>query len=83
MYNLFTRAFVSVVTRCFGWGLPCTTMVPFADFINHHNVDSSYELISRNFSPNTNNKDGMPEAYFTVSKKEINYKDFFYPESTN
>lgn len=77
MYNLFTRAFVSVVTRCFGWGLPCTTMVPFADFINHHNVDSSYELISRNFCPKSIDKKEMPEAYFTVSKQEINYKDFF------
>jgi hypothetical protein len=45
--QLFIRAFGTVVTRCFGWGLPCTTMVPFADFINHHNVDSSYEFIHR------------------------------------
>ena len=34
-----------MVTRCFGWGLPDTCMVPFADCINHANVDSSYELI--------------------------------------
>lgn len=49
--TVFIRAFNSVVTRCFGWGLPCTTMVPFADFINHHNVDSSYEFVSRNVNP--------------------------------
>lgn len=24
------------MTRCFGWGLPETMMVPFADFLNHH-----------------------------------------------
>lgn len=41
----FIHAFVSVVTRCFGWGLPKTSMIPFADCINHHNVDSTYELI--------------------------------------
>ena len=51
MYDLFTRAYCSVVTRCFGWGIPCTTMIPFADFINHHNVDSSYEFISRLVNP--------------------------------
>ena len=45
-----------MVTRCFGWGLPCTTMVPFADFINHHNVDSSYELISKCYNPREENK---------------------------
>ena len=41
----FTWAFCSAVTRCFGWGLPCTMMIPFADTINHHNVDSSYDII--------------------------------------
>jgi len=38
-------AFSGVVTRCFGWGLPCTMMAPFADTINHHNVDSSYDIV--------------------------------------
>jgi hypothetical protein len=37
-------------------------MVPFADFINHHNVDSSYELISSDINPNPINIDvcGFP-----------------------
>lgn len=43
--KVFIKAFVSVVTRCFGWGLPKTSMIPFADCINHHTVDSTYELI--------------------------------------
>lgn len=42
--DLFLKSFVSVVTRCFGWGLPKTLMIPFADCINHHNVDSTYEM---------------------------------------
>jgi hypothetical protein len=51
-------------------------MVPFADFINHHNVDSSYEFVSRNVNP-TAESDGLPKGYFTVSKKEIDYRGFF------
>ena len=47
----YTRAFNTVVTRCFGWGLPCTTMVPFSDCINHHNVDSSYDMIHARWKP--------------------------------
>ena len=43
--SVFTKAFITVVTRCFGWGLPKTSLIPFADCINHHNVDSTYELI--------------------------------------
>lgn len=79
---IFCKAFCSVVTRCFGWGLTCTTMVPYADFINHHNVDSSYELISRDVNPNSEGEQrcGLPEAYFTVSKKEINYRALYDPE---
>lgn len=49
--ELYVRAFDSVVTRCFGWGLPCTMMVPFADCINHHNVDSSYEMVRKCWRP--------------------------------
>lgn len=42
---VFYKCFNRIVTRCFGWGLPHTCMVPFADCINHHNVDSNYEYI--------------------------------------
>ena len=42
---LFYRCFNTIVTRCFGWGLPKTSLIPFADCINHHNVDSTYEFI--------------------------------------
>jgi hypothetical protein len=34
-YEMFTRFYAQVCTRCFGWHLPCTTMAPFADNINH------------------------------------------------
>jgi hypothetical protein len=51
LQDTYARAFCSVVTRCFGWGLPTTVVVPFADFINHHNVDSSYEIVSRDIPP--------------------------------
>ena len=44
-------AFCCVVTRCFGWGLPTTTMAPFSDTINHHNVDSSYDVIKAEWRP--------------------------------
>jgi hypothetical protein len=47
----YTRAFACVVTRCFGWGLPRTVVIPFADYINHHNVDSSYELVHKDWVP--------------------------------
>jgi hypothetical protein len=45
MEPIFYRCFNTIVTRCFGWGLPKTSLIPFADCINHHNVDSTYEFI--------------------------------------
>lgn len=43
--KVFYKCFNTIVTRCFGWGLPKTSLIPFADCINHHNVDSTYEFI--------------------------------------
>lgn len=42
---IYYWCFNMIVTRCFGWGLPKTSLIPFADCINHHNVDSTYEFI--------------------------------------
>jgi hypothetical protein len=76
----FTYSFVSVVTRCFGWGLPKTSMIPFADCINHHNVDSTYELIHTRYHQYIDaEKDHPmrgPAAYYTISKIEGDYSDF-------
>lgn len=47
----YVWAFCGVVTRCFGWGLPFTTMAPFSDTINHHNVDSSYDIVKAEWRP--------------------------------
>jgi len=44
---IFYKCFNTIVTRCFGWGLPKTSLIPFADCINHHNVDSTYEFICK------------------------------------
>lgn len=59
-------------------------MVPFADFINHHNVDSSYELVSKDSNPNQAEVQlrSFPKAYYTQSKKEIDYSDLFEHPAT-
>ncbi len=43
-YELFLEAYNVVTTRCFGWGLPATMIVPFADFLNHTD-DSVYHYM--------------------------------------
>ncbi len=42
--DLFLRMYNFACTRCFGWTLPSTMMVPLADFLNHHPCDTQYEI---------------------------------------
>ena len=49
--NDFMVCYKFVMTRCFGWSLPSTSMVPFADMLNHgieaathYMVNEYYEL---------------------------------------
>jgi hypothetical protein len=77
------------VTRCFGWGLPKTSIIPFADCINHHNVDSTYELIHVDYHAHKYDEDPLtygsseqeqrkgPPNYYSPSKIEGDYSDFF------
>jgi hypothetical protein len=36
----FKLAFTTTVTRCFGWSLPYTTVIPLADCANHFIIDN-------------------------------------------
>ncbi len=50
-------------------------VVPFADCINHHNVDSNYEMFSRVWHDKYSEEG--PDNYYTQSKQEIDYSDFW------
>ena len=44
---IFKRAYGCVVTRCFGYGVPSTCLIPMADNMNHiDTIGSSYEIIN-------------------------------------
>ena len=45
--ELFLRMYNYACTRCFGWTLPSTMMVPLADFMNHLPIDTSYDVYSK------------------------------------
>ena len=36
--DLFYKFYAQVCTRCFGWGLPSTAMIPMADNCNHSDM---------------------------------------------
>ena len=41
------RIFAQVCSRCFGWGLPTTAMIPMADNLNHSHITVVNETINR------------------------------------
>lgn len=46
--SLFYWSYELVMTRCFGWSLKSTSLVPFADMLNHSNVAATHYVIHAN-----------------------------------
>jgi len=86
-FEKFKQAYNIVVTRCFGYSLPQTVIVPLADCVNHHNVDGQYELYHSRLH-NLSEK-GLAEVdeeeshYYTHSRRRINFKKHFIEDSHN
>ena len=47
MPDLFYKFYAQVCTRCFGWGLPSTSMIPMADNCNHSDVTVVQEILHK------------------------------------
>jgi hypothetical protein len=45
--ELFFQMYNYSCTRCFGWSMPDTMMVPLADFMNHLPVDTQFGIYSK------------------------------------
>lgn len=76
--GLFMRIFAQVCSRCFGWGLPCTSMIPMADNLNHSHGTCVNEVINVDYHVmyQPGNK-SVPSVYFTKEKFMNNYETAF------
>jgi len=84
--GLFMRVFAQVCSRCFGWGLPSTSMIPMADNLNHSHVTCVNETINTTFHKNfTTQKPhgGVPRKYFTRDKFMNDYRAVFTVEEAD
>ena len=74
----FKKAFTVTVTRCFGWSLPYTMVVPFADCANHFIIDNQYEMCNRRLDEKSREElTKAEEKYFTPCKTRINFERHF------
>jgi hypothetical protein len=72
--DLFMNVYAQVCTRCFGYGLDSTSMIPMADNLNHSSVDITYELINESL-----HKEGTKHPlYYRVYKFINDYR--YLPE---
>ena len=72
----FTRFYGQICTRCFGWGLPFTAMVPMADNYNHSDVTTVQEIIHKQQQMEADET----SKYFCKTKFMNNYTFMFKDE---
>ena len=75
-YKTFTKFYGQVCSRCFGWGLPSTAMVPMADNFNHSDVSNVQEIIVKDMHLDIQEGHG----YFTKTKMMNDYSEIFQEE---
>ena len=81
--KVFRKFYGSVATRCFGYGVPYTCMIPMADFQNHSDRQgNSYEVINtvRHVQPDLLDKEVANNTYFGHQKFLNNYELVFSPQ---
>ena len=70
---IFTKFYAQVCTRCFGWELPTTAMVPMADNYNHSDCTVVHEVIQKQYQMEPDEK----SSYFTKTKFMNDYSFMF------
>ena len=56
----------TVMTRCFGWSLPATMLVPMADFLNHSPDGTTHYVVNTEFERKDTK---IPDTYVMKQKK--------------
>lgn len=72
--GLFHNLYAQVCTRCFGYGLPGTSMVPMADNINHSDINAVNEIIQKEFHPKATFRS---DGYFRKTKFMNDYSHLY------
>ena len=73
--DIFMKMYNYACTRCFGWTLPSTMMVPMADFLNHHPVDTQYEIYQKEKHMVAASVDS--QGYHTKKRRNIDFSDLY------
>ena len=87
-YEKYKRYAAFIATRCFGWGLPTTIVVPIADSFNHNpKASNTIDIINKrihlsqnkiygylfNFDADSSNKNLGDDDFYDKSASKFNY----------
>ena len=81
--EVYNKFYGSVITRCFGYGVPYTCMVPLGDFMNHNDKEANnYEVINprMHLRPDKQDTTIKNNTYFNQEKYMNNYELIFTKE---
>ena len=78
--DLFVRMYNYACTRCFGWTLPSTMMVPLADFMNHLPIDTNYDVYSKNSHEVKQSINGEKTQARKTGDKKTDYSQLYKKE---
>ena len=71
--GLFNNIYSQVCSRCFGYGLPTTSMIPMADNLNHNCLDVTHEIINQDI-----HLEGFSnQSYYKMQKSMNDYSILF------
>lgn len=77
--GLFLNVYAQICTRCFGFGLATTGMVPMGDNLNHNSVDITIELVNTQ----KHLQAAADPSYFKIGKYLNDYSTLFEATGTS
>lgn len=70
--ELYFWAYEFTMTRCYGWSLPSTILIPLADFLNHEKHGIDHYLVNKKYELDEKNK----HPGYNIKGKKIDLTDF-------
>lgn len=64
------------MTRCYGWSMPSTFLIPFADLMNHHNNTITHYMINTGIEKSND----YSHNSYKMKKDKLNMQIFKDPE---
>ena len=78
--DVFERFYNFACTRCFGWTMPSTMMVPLADFMNHLPIDNEYNVYSKSMHTEMQSVNSEKTSSTCKASKRTDYSAIYKKE---